>query len=288
MSSIFQSKKFGRYILLSLFLLAVLVWVAVFQTPNSNLHLFFFDVGQGDAIFIQRKNFQILIDGGPDTKVLSRLGRVMPFYDRKIEYVILTHPHSDHIVGLIEVLKRYQVGQVLATDAPHTTGEYLEFLKLIKEKNLSFDLAIKGKKIETAQISLEILHPDKSFKQVQIDNLNNTSVVSRLSFLNFSAILTGDAEKIILDKLSNEMPDKLSANVLKISHHGSEDGLDSLFLKKVSPELAIISVGKDNQFGHPSIKTLKLLEHIKTFRTDQNGTVEIETNGHNFWIKKER
>lgn len=281
--------KNNKFFLLILFILTLFIWAFAWQTPDNNLHLYFFDVGQGDSILIQKKTYQVLIDGGPDNKVLTGLGRSMPFYDRKIEYIILTHPHADHITGLIEVIKRYEVGRIYLTDATHTTNEYLEFLQAIKDKNIPIEYALEGKKINLDNsIVLNILYPNRSFKEIKEQNLNNTSIITRLEYFNFSTILSGDAESIILDSISKKYSKSISSDVIKIPHHGSQNALNYNFLLNVSPELAVISAGKDNQFGHPSQKVLDTLKNINTFRTDISGQIEVITDGHKFWIKTEK
>lgn len=281
-------QKPARMVLFGLLVVLTLVWSAVFQTADSKLHIFVFDVGQGDAILVQKADQQVLIDGGPDTSVLSKLGQVMPFWDHKIEYLILTHPHADHLVGLVEVAKRYEVGQIISSDASHTTGEYLEWLKTIKDKNIPYQVAIKGEKWDVGDCQVicqkwEIFYPEESFKDKEISNLNNTSVVAKMVYGDFSVLLPGDAERGVLDEVTSK--NDLDSTVLKVAHHGSDNGLTLKFLEAVSPELAVISVGQNNQYGHPGKSTLELLQNIEVLRTDQNGDIQLTSNGENFWIK---
>lgn len=283
-----KHKVVGRYVILLLFIIAVLVFVALFQKSDQNLHIYFFDVGQGDAILVEKGEEQVLIDGGPDTSVLSKLGGVMPFWDYKIEYLILTHPHADHLVGLVEVAKRYEIGQIISSDATHTTGEYLEWLKTIKEKNIPHKVGVKGEKWEVGDCSIiceewEIFYPEESFKDRKVDNLNNTSVVAKMTYGDFSVFLPGDAEREVLDRVASD--NNIDSDVLKVAHHGSDNGLTSNFLKAISPELAVISVGKDNKYGHPGKNTLELLKNLKVLRTDLNGDIKLTSNGKNFWIE---
>ena len=131
------AKKLTKIVLGSLFLIAVLVVMAVFQRPSKNLEVTFCDVGQGDAALVRTpQNQKIVIDGGPDDSVLACLGQALPFYDRKIDLVLLSHPHADHVSGLIEVLRRYQVSEVMGTGVIYTTNEYLEFLRQIQEQKI--------------------------------------------------------------------------------------------------------------------------------------------------------
>ncbi|MCL5795668.1 MAG: MBL fold metallo-hydrolase [Patescibacteria group bacterium] len=231
-------------------------------------------------------NFDLLIDCGPDSGIVSKLGEVMPFWDRKIDYLLLTHPHADHLSGCIDVLKRYEIGQIIATDAVHTTAEYQQWLELIKDKKIPYKLARAGQEISLDnETKLDIYWPDESYQNKNVDNLNNTSVVAKLVYYNFSALLLGDAETEVQKSLLKANSQQLKADILKVAHHGSSNGADLNFLKAIAPEIAIISVGKDNKFGHPTSETLKKLESINAqiLRTDLNGTIEIISNGQTFW-----
>lgn len=286
------NRKFNGYILGFLFIAAILVWSAVAQSPkDQNLHLYFLNVGQGDSAYILTPSGQdILIDGGPDGVVLSELSKVMPFYDRQIDFVILSHPHADHLVGLIEVLKNYEVGEIIATDAIHTSPEYFEWLKIIKEKKVAYKLSFEQKELNVGQVNIDFLYPDRSLKDAKIDNLNNTSLVVRLSYGSFSTLFPGDAEeeeqtKLITHNSIRQLADKTA--ILKVPHHGSKDGLSPAFLAAVSPEVAVISVGRDNKYGHPAEITLQKLEkaNVKIYRTDQDGRIEIASDGKKWWRK---
>lgn len=274
-----------------LFILAIAAWLAVWQFSDKNLHIYFLDVGQGDSIYARKmNNFDLLIDGGPNSKVLSELGIVMPFWDHEIDYIILTHPHADHISGLIEVIKRYQVGQILATDAVTATNEYQEFLKLVKERNIPFRLVRTGDEfVLDSKVKLNIFWPNYSFSDRKINNLNNTSIVAKLSYNNFSVLFTGDAESEVQLKLL-AISDKLLATILKVPHHGSKNGGNQEFFQAVNPKISVICVGKNNMFGHPTKFTLDLLKSINSqiYRTDQNGRVEIISDGQTFWTKSEK
>lgn len=278
-----------QYLLTFLFLGAVLIWAAVAQTPDKNLHLFVLDVGQGDSILLKTPtDKKVLIDGGPDDKVLGQLGQTLPFYDKKIDLVILTHPDADHLTGLVDVIKNYEVGEIWATGVIHTTDTYLNWLNLVKEKQIPYKIAFLGTNADFGdQAKLEVLWPPKSLSGQKADNNNNTSLVTKLSYLNFCAILPGDGENEVLDNLN--LIDS-HCQVLKASHHGSNDAASVKLLQQVSPKLVVISVGKDNKFGHPQAKALDIYKKYSNeiFRTDLNGRVEIITNGQNFWTKTAR
>jgi len=292
MSSRFKKEKLIKQIQKILFIivaLTIIIFGLFFYTKDKYLHVYFMDVGQGDSIYVRYMNKQdILIDGGPNEKVLFELGRAMPFWDHKIELVILTHPHSDHIAGLIEVIKKYDIEKIIMTDATHTSNEYLEFLKVIKEKNIPVQIISDIQSISIDNnLSLNMIWPKESFKDKKIDNLNNTSIVALLKYDQFNVLLTGDIETEVQEKIIKENKDKISnINILKVAHHGSEKNLQS-FIKIANPDIGVISVGKNNQFHHPSDATIKNLDkyNVKVLRTDENGTIEIISNGKYFWTK---
>ena len=264
---------------------AALVWVGVFQLPNNNLTVKVYDVGQGDSIIIKTiSNYKILIDGGPDNKVLSYLGSDFAFWDRKIDLVILTHPHSDHLRGLIEVLKRYKVDQVWLTGAKNETAEHQEWIRTLGELKIKIGYPKEGDLIDFGDgVIIKVLHPKKGITD---SDLNNTSIVLIVSLGNFDALLTGDAGKET-QPFGNNLKD---IEVLKVPHHGAKTALEPHFLKEIHPEISIISVGERNNYGHPASETIKLLENIgsKIYRTDKNGTVEVVSNGRDWYTKSER
>src|SRR3990167_8590329 len=261
-----------KYQILGLLLVAaILIWLAVFSQPRAGLlEVDFFDVGQGDAIFIETpKGYQVLIDGGPDASVLEKLGKEMPFYDRSIDLIILTHPEADHITGLIEVLKNYQIGQILENGFKRETAGYKEWQRLIK-----------GKKIR-------ILWPNETAVSSSPESSNNISVVSQLIYGQREFLFTGDIEKQVELNLAVAGID-LESDVLKVAHHGSKTSTNQLFLEKVNPNIAVISAGDKNPYGHPHQEVLERLKNVKTYRTDQNGNIEILTNGQWFKAATER
>lgn len=282
--------KFTKFSLLFLAIIACLTTAAVFNHPDGKLHVYFFNVGQGDAIFIKGIEGQkILIDGGPDNSVLSELGRRMNFYDHDIDLLVLTHPDSDHLTGLIDVLKRYKIKQVLVTGIMDNSPEYEAWEKLINEKHVPIKLAEKGETIEAGpETKLDVLNPSHYLVNQITEDTNDTSIVLKLSYKNISMLFTGDAEeKVGEDFLRGNF--NIKANILKVSHHGSRNGLNNNknVLEKIKPDLAIISVGK-NRYGHPDGSVLGLLneENIKNLRTDENGTIEVISDGQSYQIKE--
>jgi competence protein ComEC len=285
----FNNKKFIVRLAGFFSVAAILIGVSFFQSfgESKGLEVNFFDVGQGDAILIKTPEHQrILIDGGPDNKVVTKLGEHLPFYVKEIDLVIMTHPHADHLTGLIEVLKRYRVKKVLSTGVLHTTNEYISWLEEIKKQNIPMEIAKAGQTITFGdKTKIEILNPAEDFVGEEASSLNNTSIVFKLIFDKTSFLFTGDAEKEVEDKLISSAD--LKADVLKVAHHGSKNSTSQEFLDKVKPKIAVISVGKDNKFGHPSRLTLEKLDKagVEIFRTDKDGDVKIVSDGTKIEIK---
>ena len=286
-----QSSKLFYWILFAVFFGVSAIYLLFSTFGDKNLHVYFLDVGQGDSTYVRTvNNHDILIDGGPDSSILSELGEVMPLWDNKIETIILTHPHADHVVGLIEVIKRYKVDEIITTNETHTSNEYIEFLNQIKINNISLKIVeLNSVKEIDANTKIEFIWPDENYKTSSNDNLNNSSIVGKLSFDKFNLLLTGDieidAENLILENNKSKLE---NINVLKVPHHGSKNVLEN-FISEINPDVAVISVGQKNKFGHPSKNILELLTKMKTkiFRTDNNGRIEIISNGKYFWTKAE-
>lgn len=285
-----RAKKFLLYFTAGLFIFAGLVWAAVFgiEAQKGLLRVYFFDVGQGDAIFIDSPNGnQVLIDGGPDASVLAKLGEAMPFWDRSIDLIILTHPHADHLDGLLEVLKRYDVQTVIETGVNHSIPEYAEWQQLLKEKNVKVVIAQKGQRIKLSDLAyLDILAPFKDFEGQSPKNIHDSMIVSELFYGSTTALLMGDAERPLEYQLISEGIN-LKADILKAGHHGSKTSSLETFLKAVSPRYAVISVGKKNRYGHPYQEVLDRLSAIgaRIFRTDLNGDILMASDGREIKFK---
>jgi competence protein ComEC len=273
--------------------LNILAWTVVFDLSQPQfLEVVFFDIGQGDAIFIQTpKKHQILIDGGPASVVLEKLDKEMLFWDRSIDLIILTHPESDHLSGLLEVLKRYKIENILWTGVIRDTSEYQEWLRLIKEEKAKIFIAQPGQKIilpPSDNNFIAILSPFENLEGKELKDSNNTSLVAKLIFGKNSFLFTGDIYKSGEKELIREYScanscrfAKLDSDVLKIAHHGSKSSTSEEFLKEVSPEIAVIPVGKGNRYGCPHQAVLDILEKydIKVLRTDFDGDIKIISDG---------
>ncbi|GAH68719.1 unnamed protein product, partial [marine sediment metagenome] len=234
-----KTKNFVYLILSFLFLLNILAWLAVYDLNKPQLlEVNFFDVGQGEAIFIETPSrHQILIDGGPSSVVLEKLAESLPFWDRTIDLIILTHPEHDHLAGLIEVLKRYKVENILWTGVVRDTAEYKEWVKLIKNEGAEIKIAQAGQKINLSTYEvdryMEVLYPFENLEGQEFKNSNNTSIVAKLIFgtppthhppasrVPTSFLFTGDAYKSVEKKLMDKKTD-LASDVLKVGHHGSK------------------------------------------------------------------
>lgn len=279
---------------LLLFLLGCILIYQNITYNDKKLHIVFCDVGQGDAIFIRTPNgSDILIDGGPDDSVLSCLGKHMPLWDRDLELVILTHPHGDHFTGFFSVLKAYKVKAFATENLDNKTLGFGELMKVIKNQGIPSRFVLAGDRfILKDGITFEIVGPTQKFLDQTspggtIGESNEFgSVLTKIVYGKFAALLTGDSQVSELEQtIGNELNMTSSLSVLQIPHHGSRFGLNQEILDVLSPSLAVISVGK-NSYGHPTRFMLDLLKsaNIKTLRTDQNGEVEIISDGNVFKI----
>lgn len=240
--------------------------------------LHFFDVGQGDAIYYRTgAGNDVLIDSGPGDAVLGKLGKVMPFWDRELELVILTHPHADHISGMVELLKRYKVKTVMLPHAEHNSEVYKTLLSGLEAEKTSIVRPRLGQRIFLDEVSVfDIYYPVLIKFEDQPKDINDVSVVGRLSFGKINVLLTGDAGRDI-ENLLLRLGLPLQAEILKVAHHGSRHSSTLEFLNAASSTYAVISVGK-NSYGHPHEEVLGFLEksQAKLFRTDEEGDVVFE------------
>ena len=268
-------KSFWWYMGGAAVLIAGLIFSVVADKPDGKLHVNFYDVGQGDAILIETpENHQILVDGGPSSTILSKLSEDLPFYDKSLDMVVITHPHADHIDGLIDVLEHYSVNEVLMTGINYTSSDYTELKNLIKGKKISIKIAFSGQEISWGDGPIiKILEPEKSLRGKRIENLNNSSIVLKIEYESKAELLTGDFENSAQDKISSDYLTEFRANVLKVAHHGSKNGLSLRFLTAVKPEYVVISVGADNRYGHPAEDLLDLVSKYSVYRTDLDGDI---------------
>jgi competence protein ComEC len=274
------------FLCLSVFVFAT---YSIAKEKDGLLRVYFMDVGQGDAIFIEAPNGnQVLIDGGPDNKVIQELAEVMPFYDHSIDMIVLTHPHADHVAGLIEVLNRYDVGKILEAKETYDSPIVPTWKESIKNEGVEEVEPIVGQTIDLGNgASLEILYPFGSLADTVIKNPNNDSVVMMLTYGKTKTLLVGDIETSVEKQLLNSGVN-LRADILKVGHHGSKTSTTENFLRTVDPQLAFIEVGVNNIYHHPSLEVIQRLEKfgIKYYRTDTDGHTEIVSDGQNFKVIK--
>jgi len=241
----------------------------------------FIDVGQGDAVLIRSADNAILIDGGEHRQRNVVLDYLRDAGVRKLDYVIATHPHSDHIGGLVTVLGRVEVGRVIMPDIEHNTETYLNFLAAIENNNIPVTFPEPGDRIRAGIINLTVLSPP----QGHFTDPNNNSVSVRLVHGNTSFIFTGDAERAA-EQWMVDSGVTLRSDVLRVGHHGSNTSTTEAFLDAVDPVAAVIQVGENNRHGHPHPDVMDRLTSrgIAIYRTDELGTIRMITNGQRIYF----
>lgn len=253
---------------------------------NKELRVHFIDVGQGDAMLIQLNGYTLLIDAGPE----ASYPKLKSYLDKNgiynFDYVIATHPHEDHIGGMPELLKQYSIKNVYGSKVINNTDNFKCMVEELKNKKLKIQVLRAGSNLKLGDDAiLKILSPtEESYK-----DMNNYSVVVKLEYKKVSFLFMGDAETEVESKLLLNKTD-VTADVLKIGHHGSNSSTSEEFLKAVSPKYAVISCGKNNDYGHPHKETIEKLKqlNIKYFRTDENGNILITSDGETIKTDQER
>ena len=268
---IYKKQIIGGAALLFIALNIIVLSEMLVEKTAAEATIYFLNVGDGDAVFISMKGGQqILIDGGPDSKILAELGKITPFYNHFIDIVVLTKPDASHAGGLIDVLKRYNVGEIIEVGVDGKTTEYNEFEKLVEAKNIKDIVADKPFSI--------------SFSGVSILNFLTSSddgaIVTEFNFEGKKILLMSGADRKIENKLLAEEAVG-DVDVLKIGHNGSKTSATEAFLNIVKPEYVVVSVGAKNRFGYPSEEVLGRLSATgaKIFRTDLDGTIKLEIRG---------
>jgi len=282
-----------KYFLIGTAFFCLLGCILVCQTITYNdkkLHVVICDVGQGDAIFMRTPSgSDILIDGGPDDAVLGCLGKHMPFWDKTIELIMLTHPHADHLTGLIDVVKRYKVLAFGYEKIGNPTGAYKKLIDELEQNHVKQIFLWQGDQFLLQDgVIFKTLWPTKEwFDQNSISetssDANDFSMIELLTYNHFKALFTGDAQAQAMEKIDSTTG---RIDVLKVPHHGSQTGLTSEILDILNPKLAAISVGAKNKYGLPTTFILDLLKskNIKTLRTDQRGDIEIISDGKSWKV----
>ncbi len=270
-----------------------LVFLVFVSRPDDKLHIVACDVGQGDAFLLIHKKTQVLVDGGPNSRVLDCLEKYVPFWDRTLELVVMTHPEKDHYGGLNAVFERYQVQAILASSLESGSNEYQVLKKMVGDQGIQIIRPLSGREVRIGLMSLDILWPTKEFLSksnislesnvlgisTSKENPNDFSVVFELKYKDFKALFTGDIGPKIEDKIL-ALGEVGKAELIKVPHHGSKNGLSKDFLQAVRPEIAFIGVGK-NPWGHPHQEVLDMLSElgVKIYRMDLDSYVELVTDG---------
>lgn len=267
-------------------------WLQNLQSDETSvtsglLQVHIIDVGQGEAILVQAPGGQnMLVDGGErSVETTDQLVRYLRTKGvKKIDILVATHPHSDHIGGLPTVMKTFPIGAVYDSGKPATSNIYTTFLNLVEEKKIPYYLARRGKSIKFAKgLDVQVLNPTSD---VDRENVNNASIVIRLTYGKVSFLLTGDVEAEVENQLV-KAGYRLQADVLKVGHHGSDSSTSAAFLDQVKPRYALISVGTGNSYGHPHKRTMDKLKkrQIQTYMTKDQGNLVMTTDGNTLSIK---
>ena len=247
---------------------------------NGYLEIEFWDVGQGDAIYISTPNGKkILIDGGDNFEVDYKVSKLMPFYSCYLDLVILTHPHYDHLYGLNRIMRRCKIGAVMFNDVDYPSRDFELFKEMSKKFNIKNVYA--GDSFTIDKVEFKVLWPSKDFLNRKITDINDVSIIILLDYGDFEVLLTGDATDKVLGKIDLDSVKSLidgEFDVLKVPHHGSKYSLEKRFYADLKPKKCIISVGAINKFGHPSPDAIKYFEETgcEIFRTDEMGDIKMK------------
>ena len=252
------------------------------ENELNKLKIYYLDVGQADSILIQNENESMLIDAGNnnDGPLLVKYFQDLNIKDFK--YVIGTHPHEDHIGGLDDIINNFNIETIYIPDVITTTKTFEDVLNAIENKNMTFTIPKIDSNFKLGNANIKVIYTGTDTK-----DLNNSSIVLKMNFGNTTYLFTGDATSTIEKKILNK---DISANVLKVGHHGSNYSSTEPFLNKVNPQYAIISVGKNNKYSHPASKTINNLTKLNTkiYRTDELGTIILTSNGKTINITNEK
>lgn len=275
-------------------ILSLAVWVFGQLPKPQLLAMHVLDIGQGDAIYFRLPNkVDVLVDTGPDDRLVGQLGRYLPFGDREIELLIISHNHADHIGGIKALMAQYKVDQIWLNGAVAKSDTYLEMLKTIQTLNIPVRIVKTGERADLGLTHWLVLHPSVDYVGKEPTDQHDATVVLKVSYNQFCTLLTGDLhvghEQEII-KAAETLKEPLNCPVLKVTHHGSGNGTGIPILEAVKPQVAIISVGAHNRYGHPAEETLARLKAygVNIFRTDQQGTVTVTSDGTHFWTKSEK
>jgi len=296
----------------------VLLFSFLHSLPDGKLHIIFCNVGQGDAAYIRFPDGRdMLVDGGPNDSVLGCLGKHMPFWDRSLDIVVLSHPEKDHMAGLVSVFERYHIGYFLRSDVKKGTDIDTQLFSIVKEKSIPQKLVTTGERAIIGPVRLAIVWPSadqvaavkgRAVLGVTTDSVNTASVVFWVRYGSFDALFSGDADARVSQHYIGQPLADDHVELLKVPHHGSKTGMNSAFLDWLFPAgaeaclengtamkrycncvLAVISVGK-NSYGHPALEIENMLadKHIQVLTTDKQKDIEVVTDGQNWYVMSGR
>lgn len=274
----------------ALFSLGVYAFWQYSKFNDGKLHVIFCDVGQGDAILIKTPNNKfILYDGGPDRRVLHCLAKHMPFWNRQIDMMVLSHPHADHFFGMFYVLERYQVKSFATEELMNKTQAFEELLNQIDKNKIPRQYVMAGDLWDVGGVQIEVVGPTQEYLERTSpggtigESKEFASLVLKVSYGDFDALLTGDSQVQGLQDANTS-----SIDVLHVPHHGSGSGLEKDVLEQLEPTIAVVSVGAENRYNHPHPRIMELLQslQIQTFRTDQDGDIMIISDGIGWKVVK--
>ncbi len=257
------------------------------QRNIGQLKIAFLDVGQGDAIYIESPDHHdVLIDSGPDAKVLQELQRVMRWHDRRIDMIISTNPDRDHIAGFIPVLERYKVDQFVESSTINTSEIYKALESSVEIKDIQKTIALRGQRIHIGSGAyIDILFPDRNVLGV---TSNTGSIIAKLVYGSTSVMLTGDATYQTEEYVVDLEKENMKSDLLKEGHHGSRTSISEKFFAAVAPIYSIISAKKNNSYGHPHKETTDMLSKLKIpiLGTYNEGTIVFVSDGKSLVRKK--
>lgn len=284
-----------KYVILGILTLVFFAGLGIYQffTFNSSkLQVTICDVGQGDAVVIRTPHqHTILFDGGPDNSVMKCLGKALPFWERRIDLVLLSHPHADHLNGLVDVLKTYSVSQFASEDLANTSNGYKALQNAIRTEGLTWQTLSRGDRIKLdSGIVLSIIGPTKEYLHSTavggkyITSSEFASLEVLLTYEKFSFFLTGDSQYQEMGEAVSAFPGLHGITLLQVPHHGSRTGITPEIIAALHPQLATISVGAHNSYGHPAPNTLSTLQNagVKIYRTDKKGTLRLTSDGKSY------
>jgi competence protein ComEC len=280
-------KNFRWYLLAVLGASVLFIWYAILKgSNNGQLEVSFLNIGQGDSIFIKAPNGnQMMIDGGPGRVVLGELGKVMPFYDRSIDLLLVTNPDKDHMAGFIDILNSFKIESVIEPGTKPDTAVYREFERAVATEQAKKIIARDGMRVMLdPETYFEIVFPDRDVSKLET---NTGSIVGKLVYQNSCVVFPGDSPEGV-ETFLVARGDDLHCDVLKVGHHGSRTSTSERFLDAVTPRVAVISAGLHNSYGHPHKEVLDALaaHHVIVLGTYDQGRITLVSDGTHFSVAK--